>query len=344
MPENTFEVEAERQWSAGHHSIALSLYLRAWSSPDDEVAERILDLVEDWGDTDAALELVSAAAAAGNAGAYEALGDLLIQLRRPEEAVSALQEAARSGRDVTLWIAGVLADEIGDRPRAEEYYRQALAENKPNALNDYGAFLSDDGERLDEAAGLLRQAVDQGDTMAAGNLGRLLMDEDKPAEAIPWLRQALDAGHRSVLIALGEAENATGDTEAAGRRLREALAEELPGAHFAYALHLADSNACQEAIPHYEAALDKDGETNAYLNLALLHEELQEPVQADRRYQDAIAHGDEDAFLPYAHFLARQGRVEQIVALLAQASSLDLDPEELSELQALASKGHPAGA
>ncbi|MEV7238736.1 tetratricopeptide repeat protein [Streptomyces sp. NPDC051020] len=344
MPEDTVEVRAERQWSAGNHAAALSLYLEAWTSPDDDVADKILDLVEDWGDTNAALEAISAAAAAGNAGAYEALADLLIQLDRPAEALSALQEADHHGRNVTLWIAGILADEIEDHPRAEEYYQRALAENHPNALNDYGAFLRDGGERLDEAADLLRQAVDQGDTMAAGNLGRLLLDQDKPAEAVGWLRQALEAGHRSVLVALGGAENDTGDSEAAGQHLREALNEDLPGAHFAYALHLTDTGALQEAVPHYEAALDQDKETNAHLNLALLHEELGQPEQADRRYRDAIEHEDEDAFLPCARFLAGQGRAEEIGALLTRATSLDLAPEDLAELRVLADKGRPAGA
>ncbi|MFG2116728.1 tetratricopeptide repeat protein [Streptomyces sp. NPDC048718] len=344
MPEDNAEVLAERQWEAGHHAAALSLYVEAWAGPDDEVADRILDLIEDWGDTDAALEILSALAASGDARAHEALADLLVQLDRPEEAVSALQEADRQGRDVILWIAGILADEIEDRDRAEKYYRRALAENHPDALNDYGAFLHDGGERLDEAADLLRQAVEQGDTMAAGNLGRLLLDQDKPAEAIGWLRQALEAGHRSVLVPLGVAENDTDESEAAGRHLREALDEELPGAHFAYALHLADTGALQEAVHHYEAALDQDGETNAYLNLALLHEDLGQREQADRRYQDAIEHEDEEAFLPYADFLAQQDRTAEIGALLTPATALGLDPEDLAQLRVLADGGQPADA
>ncbi|MET7986230.1 MULTISPECIES: tetratricopeptide repeat protein [unclassified Streptomyces] len=344
MAEDNLEARAERRLEAGDPAAALSLYLRAWTSPDDDVADRILDLVHEWGDIGAALELISAAAAAGDAGAYEALADLLIELDRPEEAVSALEQAARGGRDVTLWTAAVLAEEIGDRARAEEYYRQALAADNPRALNDYGAFLSDDDERLDEAADLLRRAVGQGDTMAAGNLGRLLADQEEYEEALPWLRQALDAGHRSVLVVLGEAENATGDVEAAGTHLREALAEELPGAHFAYALHLVDGGAEQEAVPHYEAAIDKDEEINAYLNLALLHEDLDQWEQAERRYQDAIGHQDEEAYLHYAQFLAERGRPERIGALLAEARELDIDPEDIEELRVLAGEGRPAGA
>ncbi|WRZ90791.1 tetratricopeptide repeat protein [Streptomyces sp. NBC_01007] len=343
MAEDNLEAQAERQWAAGDFAAALALYLRAWTSQDDEVAEKILDLVHEWGDIDAALELISAAAEAGNAGAYEALADLLIQLDRPEDAVAALEQAARGGRDVTLWIAAVLAEEVGDRTRAEEYYRQGLAEKNPKALNDYGAFLSDDDERLDEAADLLGRAIGQGDTMAAGNLGRLLADEQEYEEALPWLRQALDAGHRSVLVVLGEAENATGAMEEAGRHLREALAEELPGAHFAYALHLVDGGAEKEAVAHYEAAIDKDEEINAYLNLALLHEDLEQWEQAERRYREAIDHQDEDAYVQYALFLADRGRTERIGALLAEAMELDIDPEDIEEMRALAAEGRPAG-
>ncbi|WP_055526171.1 tetratricopeptide repeat protein [Streptomyces graminilatus] len=336
MEEDDFETRAERQRAAGEHAAALALYLRAWTSRDDEVAEKILDLVEEWGDVDAALELTSATAGAGNAAAYEALADLLIQCDRSEEAVSALEEAARAGRDVTLWTGAVLADEVGDRTRAEEYYRRALAENNPKALNDYGAFLMDDGERLDEAADLLRRAIDQGDTMAAGNLGRLLVEKDGYEEALPWLRQALDAGHRTVLVVLGEAENAAGDMEAAGTRLREALAEDIPGARFAYALHLADNDSPREAVGYYEAAAEKDEEIAAYLNLAILHDELEEWEQADRRYRDAIEHQDELAFVNYARFLSEQGRGGEIGALLAPAAELDLDLEDMTELRALA--------
>ncbi|MFD8738055.1 tetratricopeptide repeat protein [Streptomyces sp. NPDC059618] len=342
MAEDTLEAEAERQRAAGNPGAALTLYLRAWAGPDDEVAERILDLVEEWGDFDAALELTSAAAEAGDAGAYEVLADLLLRLDRPEDALAALERAARGGRDVTLWTAAVLADEIGDRTRAEEFYRQALAEKNPRALNDYGVFLSMDDERLDEAAELLGRAIGDGDTKAAGNLGSLLADQGEYEEALPWLHKALDAGHRFVLVVLGEAENATGAREAAGGHLREALAEELPGAHFAYALHLVDGGAEQEAVPHYEAAIERDGEVNAYLNLALLHEDLQQWEQADRRYQEAIGHQDGDAYLHYAQFLVEQGRTGRIGELLAEAVRLDVDPEDIEELRALVDQEGPA--
>ncbi|MFE9883098.1 tetratricopeptide repeat protein [Streptomyces sp. NPDC005784] len=167
MAEDDFEGQAERQRAAGDLAAALALSLRAWTGPDDEVAEKNLDLVHEWGDIDAALELITTAAEAGNTGAYEALADLLIRLERPEDAVAALEGAALGGRNVTPWTAAVLAEELEDRVRAEEYYKQVLAEGNPRALNDYGVFLSEDDERLDEAADLLGRAISQGDTMAA---------------------------------------------------------------------------------------------------------------------------------------------------------------------------------
>ncbi|MGW1130717.1 tetratricopeptide repeat protein [Streptomyces griseoluteus] len=336
MTESNLAAEAAQRLVAGDRAAALSLYLRAWNGPDDEVAERVFDLVSEWGDIDAALQTVEAEAEGGNPAAYEALAELLVELGRPKEALAALRSAADGGREVTLMIASVLADELGDRRQAEEYYRQALVDDNPRALNDYGAFLSEDDERLDEAVDLLRRAIERGDTMAAGNLGRLLADEENYEEALSWLKQALDAGHRSVLAVLGETEHALGDLASARTHLREALAEEVTGAHFAYALHLADTGAPEEAVRHYEAAAKEDGETNAYLNLALLHEELEQWSRADHHYREALAHQDETAYVYYAQFLADRNRHDEIGALLKSAEQLDLDDEDLTEMRSLA--------
>lgn len=341
MAEINLVSQAEQRLAAGDPAAALSLYLQVWNRPDDEVADRIDDLVLAWGDTGTALEIMETAATGGNAGAYEAMSALLVELDRPEEALTALRKAADRGRDVTLRIASVLADELGDRERAETYYRQALTDDDPQALNDYGAFLSEDDDRLDEAADLLRRAIRQGDDMAAGNLGRLLVDEEKYEEALPWLRQALANGYRSVLPVLGEAEHALGDTEAAGVHLREAVAERIPESHFPYALYLADTGSPREAIAHYEAAAEEDGEINAYLNLALLHEELEQWEAADRRYRDAMEHRDEVAFVSYAQYLADRGRSGEIAALLAPAAELGLDAEDMAELRELAAGSGP---
>ncbi|MEU6816051.1 tetratricopeptide repeat protein [Streptomyces sp. NPDC046860] len=336
MTESNLAAEAGQRLAAGDPAAALTLYLRAWDRPDDEVAERIFELVSEWGDIDAALKTVEADAKGGNAAAFEALAELYVELERPEQALAALRAAADAGRDVTLMIASVLADELGDRKQAELYYRQALAAGHPRALNDYGAFLSEDEERLDEAADLLRRAIERGDTMAAGNLGRLLADEERYEDALPWLKQALEAGHRSVLAVLGETEHALGDLESARTHLREALAEDVTGAHFAYALHLADTGAPEEAVRHYEAAAEEDGETNAYLNLALLHEELEQWDQADRRFKEAIGQEDETAFVYYAQFLADHDRGAEIGALLVPAARLGVDEEDMAELRELA--------
>ncbi|MFJ4006180.1 tetratricopeptide repeat protein [Streptomyces sp. NPDC090023] len=336
MTDSNLAVEAEQRLAAGDHAAALTLYLRAWNRPDDEVAERVFDLISDWADIGAALNTIESAARAGNAAAYEALAELLIELERPKEALAALRAAADAGRDVTLMIASILADELGDRKQAEEYYRRALVDDHPRALNDYGAFLSEDDERLDEAVELLTRAIERGDEMAAGNLGRLLADEERYEEALPWLKRALDAGHRSVLAVLGETEHALGELESARVHLREALAEEITGAHFAYALHLAETGSSEEAVRHYEAAAKEDGETNAYLNLALLHEELEQWAQADRHYREALAHQDETAYVYYAQFLADQDRGDEIDALLTAAAELDLDEEDMAELRELA--------
>ncbi|MFE9883099.1 hypothetical protein [Streptomyces sp. NPDC005784] len=115
--------------------------------------------------------------------------------------------------------------------------------------------------------------------------------------------------------------------EAAGAHLREAWPNTLP----------APTSPTRSTWPTTApttrpcAAAD-DGETYAYLNLALLHEELEQWEQADRRYRDAIRHRDELAFANYALFLSEQGRGSEIGALLAPTAELDLDPEDISNL------------
>ena len=361
---------ADQEAAQGHHAAALELYARAWDSRHDEVADKLLDLVEDWEDVEAALEILQKTADGGVAGAYEALAVLLLELDEPEEALAALDAAGRAGREVALWTAAVLADEMGDRERGEEWYRRAIATGDTEALNDFGVFLSEDPDRIEEAEEVLLLAVERGDLMALGNLGRMHLEGDEPERALPWLVRGLDAGVRSVLVPMAEAEQLLGRIEDArshlndaladgteGARLawanfcaehgtreeqapaeaqdRRALAEEEPGAHFDFALYLADHERFDEAVVEYQAAA-AEGETNAWLNLALIHEDRKDRRTAEECYRSGIEAGDLQALLAYAEFLRQWGRRADIADLLDQAAELGADEEETAELRRLA--------
>ena len=360
---------ADQEAAEGHHAAALELYARAWDSRHDEVADKLLDLVEEWEDVEAALEILQKTADGGAVAAYEALAVLLLELDEPEEALEALDAAGRGGRDVTLWTAAVLADEMGDRERGEEWYRRAIATGDTEALNDFGVFLSEDPSRLAEAEEVLLLAVERGDLMALGNLGRMHLESDQPERALPWLVRGLDAGVRSVLVPMAECEQLLGRFEDArehlgdaladgveGARLawanfcaehgtpqeqataeaefRRALAEEEPGAHFDFALYLADRDRFDEAVAEYQAAA-ADGESNAWLNLALIHEDRKDRRSAEECYRSGVEAGDLQALLAYAEFLRQWGRQRDIAELVGQAEELGADEEELAELRRL---------
>ncbi len=370
MPEQVLVQRADEEAAQGRHAAALELYARAWESRHDEVAEKLLDLVEAWADVDAALEVLQRTADQGVSGAYEALAALLVEIEEPEEALKALQEAHEHGREVTLWTAAVLSDELDDREQAEVWYRRAIDAAAAGALNDFGVFLSDDPERLVEAEEVLTLAVERGDPMALGNLGRMHLEAEQPEEALRWLQRGLDAGVRSVLVPMAEAEQQLGDFGGARMHLTEALDDEIEGAqlawanfcaehgtadeksaaegefltaleqqevgaHFDYAVFLADRDRLDEAVREYTAAAE-EGEINAWLNLALIHEDRKDRRTAEECYRSGIEAGDLHALLAYAEFLRQWGRQKDIPDLYAPAEALGADASELAQLRELA--------
>lgn len=56
---------------------------------------------------------------------------------------------AHPGR--ALRAAATWAQAVGDRERAERWYRKAVEGDEPGALNDYGSFRSEEDARLEEA-------------------------------------------------------------------------------------------------------------------------------------------------------------------------------------------------
>ncbi|MCP9986065.1 hypothetical protein LUX01_04385 [Streptomyces sudanensis] len=137
------------------------------------------------------------AALKGDGRAALALADMLMDAYEAQEAVDVLRASAAAGAGgVALYLAGVLAvsgDEEYER-QAEEWYRVAVDEGIPGALNDYGCFLSMRDDRLDEAEAVLLRAVEARDELSYGNLGGLYLDAERYDEALPWLRRGSGGG------------------------------------------------------------------------------------------------------------------------------------------------------
>ncbi|GAA4229265.1 tetratricopeptide (TPR) repeat protein [Streptosporangium album] len=328
------------------------------------------------GDHPAAERVLRTAAADGAEGAHDWLADVLIADDRPDEAARLLEQiAGRETPVVALRVAAVWADAVGDREKAEEWYRRALEWGAPGAANDYGAFLSEDDDRLEEAERLLRQAAEQGDTLAFGNLGGMELDRGDPEAAVAWLERGLESGAApgsSAMLKLAVAEEQLGHLDAARAHYDRAVEERVPdalvgrarfladngdpeardgaeadfraaienddeGALYYYAVFLAEEGRVDEAMDHYRQAIDA-GSDGAYEDLALLCRERGDTGAAEEYFRASIAAGWLSAVFSYADLLRGEGRASEIGALVPQAESLGATAEQLETL-----RGHPDG-
>ncbi|WP_037569249.1 hypothetical protein [Phaeacidiphilus oryzae] len=139
---------------------------------------------------------------------------------------------------------------------------------------------------------------------------------------------------------LGHALVPSGQHAEAEEYLRAALAEGQHKAPFAYALLLADTGRQRAAIPHYQAAAREEGEVHAYLNLALIHDDLdEEDERAEQWYVSPVEHGDPQALVEYADFLQRCDRPAEIPGLPTRCPNIELTASQQTDPALLADAG-----
>jgi tetratricopeptide (TPR) repeat protein len=149
--------------------------------------------------------------------AFEQLGDLG---RRYEGVLR--PELPATLRSVILWAEGLFAD-------AEAETRRAL-DSVPSAQqwNNLGALLLDQRQN-DAARAALTRAIELEPNLVAAhaNLGRLFMNEDRPADALPNLATAAQTDPRPATLAtLAEASRRAGLLEQARVAIAEVLARD----------------------------------------------------------------------------------------------------------------------
>ncbi len=188
--------------------------------------------IDDAGEShDKAIELLVAAVAAGEHDAPELLATCLVERGLHTYARQILQQAVDAGR---LDLARFLADEaaeLGEAELAERAYRVAITEGDVEALNNYGAFLKDEG-RLDEAITILRRAIDAGDDYASAILVSLYAEERGDLDKARQLGERyLDESKPKTFIALADVYGLLGRHDEQENLLDRAIELNAPCAH-----------------------------------------------------------------------------------------------------------------
>ncbi|MEA5365312.1 hypothetical protein VA596_37690 [Amycolatopsis sp., V23-08] len=247
-----------------------------------------------------ALPLLRDAVAAGEPGASRQLALTLMETGDYEAAEKVLVTAVDGGETRLAGLLGAVADDLGHAVTAESAYRTALAAGNGEAANDFGVFLRGQ-ERFDEAIAVLTEAVRAGDTLAAGNLVHLYLED---------------------LADVGTAE----------RLAREHLDERRPSTYVALAAVLAARGDLAGAEEAHRRSVEL-GAPKAHQNFALfLWEERDDPVAAEREFR--LAKEDDEPGWGYelGNFLVERGRPDEAGDVLAHASAWgDLEARALLE-------------
>ncbi|MGW6496636.1 tetratricopeptide repeat protein [Nonomuraea angiospora] len=340
---------------------AAALYAEAARQGAPGAATRHGEMLFHLGQDEAAESVLREALAKGEPDALDWLSDLFVETGRGAEAALLQEQADRALRAATIW-----ADAVGDRERAEAWYRKAVERGERGALNDFGSFLSEDDSRREEAEQLFRRAAEQGDALAFSNLGGMELDRGDPEAAAAWLRRGLELGDQTgstALLKLAAAEEQMGDTEAARALYDRAVTDGVPnahvtrarfladqgeteaaeadfrtgleedeeGAHYYYGEFLAANDRVDEAVGHLNQAVE-DGSNAAHEQLALIYQSRGATKAAEEHFKESIAAGWLSAVYAYAELLRQEGRGDEVAALVPEAERLGAGAEALEEL------------
>ena len=165
---------------------------------------RLADTQRASGDADAGIATLTALAA-GNQDRIEvnsALGDALRMAERFPESVSAYSkaidkiEAPRAAHWVLYYTRGIATERAGNWPAAESDFREALKlePGQPLVLNYLGYSMVEQQENLDEALGMIEQAVraQPDDGYITNSLGWVYYRLGRYQDAVPPMLRAVE--------------------------------------------------------------------------------------------------------------------------------------------------------
>ena len=167
---------------------------------------------------------------------YSNLAQVYTETRRytdAEKAVHSAEKFAQSPTDKETvgFLLGGMYERQKKYEQAEQAFKSVLALNPQNApaLNYFGYMLADRGVRLDEAADMLKRALDVDPTNAAylDSMGWIYYKQNKLPEAENYIRKAVDRDSHdpTMLSHLGDVLAKSGRSEQAAMEWEKSVAE-----------------------------------------------------------------------------------------------------------------------
>jgi len=191
---------------------------------------------------------------------------------------------------------------------AEASWMLVIKHASPEACQDIGYVAYEDQASVAEDA--LRKAADAGYAGVYSNLGVLLRDRGRLAEAERWQRKAIDAGSVGAMTNLGNLLGDQGHLREAEEWHRKAAEAGIAPAMYNLANLLTDQGRLAEAERWYRRAIEA-GSAPAMYNLGNLLSVRTQLPEAERWYRKAADTGHAFAMINLGNLLSDQGKLAE---------------------------------
>ena len=232
-----------------------------------------------------------------------ALGEVLLELHRHQDALAVLQEALRADprRAEIYFYMGVAAQNLSEMPRAEDFFRQAV-QRDPDFFDAWFnlAGVCQQLGRLAEAQKILEQIIQR-----------------RPAWSAAWLN-------------LGGILDQAGDSQRALQCWRRALSLEPDNMQALYncGTYYQAHDSLDQAMAYFQTVVQHDpGMAKAQMNLGLCHALQGRLEDALACYQRAVDSKSDyaRAWFNMAGTLLRLGRLDEVTACYQKVVELEPD-------------------
>ena len=193
-----------------------------------------------------------------------------------------------------------------EAPITEQAIQKAAESGSRSAMSNLGLLLAEQG-RDAEAEEWYRKAADAGNTRAMSNLGVLLARQGKDAEAEEWFRKAALFRNTRAMFNMAVLLGNQGKDAEAEEWYRKAADVGSAQAMFSLALLVAKQGHDGEAEEWYRKAIDA-GYTSAMSNLGVLFDRQGKDAEAEEWYRKAIDAGDVGAMSNLGVLLRKQDK------------------------------------